>query len=1423
LVWLETGVEFVELESEYNWKNIKLFFLNIKILFELMNIKKKQITTLLVVFILISLTYHSFDRWVKNELEEILGYYDRRDKFLDEPDITKPCEIEMVDSDVIILDGTEYNHPDKLYDIEEIWIYGTNETNPDTDGDGMEDGWEVLFGEIDPFTGQPILNPNEFDSFKDPDNDGWDADYNGVIDSDEQLTNLEEYCGGSYDWGPFSGLNLNPQEHYEKYKNYIKLGETEKANEEWQKYLDDTIFIQYHGGFHLIDYPYSEIILDEFEEYPIKETQAFMEYIPDQDEPVTPNPCDSDTDGDSMDDGYEIYFREKCEYLDRTYFHGNYNASFNPINSTDAELDFDIVQNINGNLSYKFKNDGLLNWQEFENRTDPTMYDTDNDSYFNPLTGEILWLSDLFELEEKYYTNNVSDFYSKSVIDWDNDGIINKNSDPTNPDTDSDKMFDGWELFYGLNPCNSSDRYHDLDFDGLPNFLEFAYPNDNEIWFSCALNDPDTDDDGIPDGWEAFNAKIIYKSKVENYEKDILDGFLNGFYYTFTSNPLIYDSESDLDGYWYDEPGDNIYDEIYHEKHDHLTNYQEYMLSIDPRSPDSDGDGLSDGNEVGYYLNVKTGELVISWKCGNIECEDYGSYIYSRKCPHCGHYSNHPIGHNMSDLEHYGGFHGDLISGHWLTDPEVASKYFTDPDNPNTDFDFQTNVKVNQSRLLDDWEEVNGMEHEALDQKDNDGDGEFGSPTTWIDINKDGFVNSFELSNYSFIPPITDETLSGGILGGYADGIDNDGDGEVDEYIDEDGEGMVFTPTDASFWDTDHDGLGDVDEIFGIDTVGEFDLNNASSGYGTVFTDPGAEDTDEDGLNDLYEITYLFKHREYITNPLNRDSDGDGLTDGQEWEIDFYPTEDFITSNNYDANGDGTADEMDNGILVNGIKIQNNVDHTNPRLKDTDGDDLPDGWEYEYGRTRKKKFLAWHDKVFDTKWDSEESIEINDHIFPRSGFDFWVLNPVGQFDKYLDPDGDGLNNWNEYQLGTDPLNIDTDYDGLPDYWEYIHGSYSDHYGRFNLNPAIGDTLTNDPTDDEDNDGNFHPCEEFYDGKDNDGDGEVVRYLIFNGVKTSVDVFNGKDDDSDGLVDESDEVSFINWLDDDGDGLVDEGIDEEYDLNDANEDYDWDGVWYTIAWVDDDGDSLYDEDPMDDDFDGKINEDKKDGFDNDLDGLIDEDTGTLLDDNDLDGLIDEDPKRYYHPFTNLMEYKTGYDRDNDGCNDITTGPNDADTDGDGISDGWEIWYTDKPTNIRNPKPFEDNDSLPRGWEELFNGSLIIFPTDYTPLGLQSPETAIHFVSKFNPTKADSDDNGILDCDENYDNDSVLKCNHSQTNIQVPYRVLLSNRAEYLGHSDPTDPKSIPIIETREFQKRVIIKESDRNIKKGIYSIDVDLSI
>ena len=69
--------------------------------------------------------------------------------------------------------------------------------------------------------------------------------------------------------------------------------------------------------------------------------------------------------------------------------------------------------------------------------------------------------------------------YSVAGADDDGDGLSNGDekgiygTDPTNPDTDSDGMDDGWEVTYGLDPLSAADAAEDADDDGLTNFEEY--------------------------------------------------------------------------------------------------------------------------------------------------------------------------------------------------------------------------------------------------------------------------------------------------------------------------------------------------------------------------------------------------------------------------------------------------------------------------------------------------------------------------------------------------------------------------------------------------------------------------------------------------------------------------------------------------------------------------------------------------------------------------------------------------------------------------------------------------------------------------------------------------------------------------------------------------------------------------------------
>lgn len=98
----------------------------------------------------------------------------------------------------LVTDSDEDLIPDDL----EIYVYGTDKDNPDTDGDGIPDGYELIIG----------FNPIEPDS-----------DFNGLLDGDEdsdgdELTNAEEVEAGSNLMNPDSDLDgLNDYEEVKVY------------------------------------------------------------------------------------------------------------------------------------------------------------------------------------------------------------------------------------------------------------------------------------------------------------------------------------------------------------------------------------------------------------------------------------------------------------------------------------------------------------------------------------------------------------------------------------------------------------------------------------------------------------------------------------------------------------------------------------------------------------------------------------------------------------------------------------------------------------------------------------------------------------------------------------------------------------------------------------------------------------------------------------------------------------------------------------------------------------------------------------------------------------------------------------------------------------------------------------------------------
>ena len=81
------------------------------------------------------------------------------------------------------------------------------------------------------------------------------------------------------------------------------------------------------------------------------------------------------------------------------------------------------------------------------------------------------WMPDAWEITQGFDPNDPADGLFDADIDEANNALeYDLGTDPHDPDTDGDLMWDYWEFYWGLDPA---DAILDLDGDGLGNLAEF--------------------------------------------------------------------------------------------------------------------------------------------------------------------------------------------------------------------------------------------------------------------------------------------------------------------------------------------------------------------------------------------------------------------------------------------------------------------------------------------------------------------------------------------------------------------------------------------------------------------------------------------------------------------------------------------------------------------------------------------------------------------------------------------------------------------------------------------------------------------------------------------------------------------------------------------------------------------------------------
>ncbi|MFQ5980730.1 MAG: hypothetical protein ACE5OZ_21550 [Candidatus Heimdallarchaeota archaeon] len=539
-------------------------------------------------------------------------------------------------------------------------------------------------------------------------------------------------------------------------------------------------------------------------------------------------------------------------------------------------------------------------------------------------------------------------------------------TNPVNPDTDGDTGRDPGTDY--TDPSNVPFNFY-LNSDGYE--LALDPPSDP--------TDGDTDDDGLIDG---------------------LEGTLNPL-----SNHSHY-NEPDTDG-------------------DGLGDLQEILLNADPRHPDSDRDGVADGDEFFLFgtdpFNPDT----------DFDMLNDGQELFEfHSNPHIQDSDGDRIKDGAEVLIYFTDPVDDDTDNDGLTDYEELFIHRTDPFEPDTDFD----------GLLD-GEELQGIN--ITIQLRNGTWASFlvrTDPLEW-DTDHDSILYPNKHGEMTFpfgdgdeirwgkehpgmaTDPTKGDSDADGILDGFELYL---GSGLIPTWVFNDTIGLEFTvdgkiPMNPASNDTDGDGLLDGEELRIVNMTQIIFPYVAFIPQTPFNTSPVVADTDGDGLNDSEEVEIHF------TRPDYWDSDNDTLSDYE--EIEFHKTSPVKN----DTDGDGLNDsaELTYAIIGGFSGNYSPIYDTNATLSDTDNDSLPDGAEIEYYGTN-----ATHP-------DSDST------LIPGAV----AGNDIRDGDEF-DSDHDGLSDGLEYDYNTTgafnggPFNPDSDHDGLPDGFEvYEYGTH----------PALWDT------------------------------------------------------------------------------------------------------------------------------------------------------------------------------------------------------------------------------------------------------------------------------------------------------------------------------------------------------------------------------
>ena len=674
--------------------------------------------------------------------------------------------------------------------------------------------------------------------------------------------------------------------------------------------------------------------------------------------------------------------------------------------------------------------------------------------------------------------------------DMDNDGLSDEaetntyQTDPMDADTDNDMISDGAEVATwasGDSRNHSNPREADTDGDGLTDNLEIA--------LGCPyVNDDDSDDDGLQDGYE---------------DKSPHDGII-----TYTIGYSTTQGSGETHFCIWDTDGDGLSDGeeegLFGPGAVTAVTSTGAVNTIPALDDDSDNDGLSDWEEV----NV-TGTNPLHWDTDGDGISDSNELIATG-----GGWPKRTFDQESDPLDRDTDDDGlpDAIeypgTGLGITRTTGGTRDTTCP--------YVNDADSDDDGVQDGYEDKNKdgiWNNYAIGNSTLQGSGE--TCACIADSDSDGFQDGEEegLLGRTATPrgvstiPGQDGTALGGTVPALDDDSDNDGLSDYEE--------VNTTGTNPLDADTDNDTISDANEL--IATGGGWPKRTFDQE-----SDPLDRDTDDDGLPDAIEypgtglgITRTTGGTRDTTCPYvnDADSDDDGLEDGVE-----------------DANHDGVWSGITIGSFGTQASKSGEYWETNPCNPDTDGDGLLDGEEVALlgGGPISERPAGWPNAQpvpgFNTV--TPEGVSTVVPVGPSYGggplYTFTptsgAKNPANATVPALDvdSDNDGLSDYEEVNItATNALDADTDNDTLADADELVATG-----GTYGAHPQRTFDQESDPLDiNTDDDYLFDPVEGSCAAATYAGTGLSTRNGELGGLRdTACPYVNNPDSDADGVQD-----------------------------------------------------------------------------------------------------------------------------------------------------------------------------------------------------------------------------------------------------------------------------------------------------------------